>query len=653
MDLPYLDQLCATKLRAPIWVYDIHSNRIVWSNSAGVSLWEAESLDALKARDFSSDQSQAVEQMLQGYIERFKAGEYIDLWWEISPAGIRKRVFSRLSGVQIETEDGVRVAMLVEAMHSPELFSAGDIPCAAMAVLFDEDGTLLSSNPPFCQQFGDQIQNLNEILCEEESVPVLQGLGSLGRDIELNTQRGRRWHHAEVTIKKAIGDRPCYAITLIDIQQRKQQEITIANEARSDCLTGLMNRRGLLQYMDNLGAAPCTLFYIDLDGFKPVNDNYGHAAGDKLLCQLAHVLMTQPGHKICARVGGDEFVTVFLEALSPQQIDRHAQRLLAELSAPQQIMPGCEVRVSGSLGIASMPEDAEDIHSLLINADAAMYEAKKQGRNRAVIYQPGMESWLRRRAQILHHLDEAIATNQLNLHFQPILNGISGEVILVEALLRWHHPTLGPLSPLEFIQVAEESGKITALENWVIGQVCLLLPVIRQLYTTDVRVSVNISGANMAHPDFADTLLEQLAPYPCSPADIVLELTESVLVPALEKKSGCLNKLVAAGFQLAIDDFGTGYSSLAYINQLPASYVKIDRAFINRLDQDPHTLLFIRDLCEKFGMRCIAEGVELESQNVALNRANISLQQGFYFARPASLTALMETAGHKLLSTSE
>jgi len=637
MKLPHLNQLSANNLQAPIWVYDIVGQRLVWANGSGLELWEAADLDELRAREFSGDQSDAVQQTLLSYLERFEAGESFDVWWEICPKGTKKRVFCRLSGVRVPAQSGSRVAMLLEGQYSPELLNAGDIPSAAIAVLFDEQGNIVSFNPPFADQFSNQIDNLCQILPEQDAASFVQGLGSLGRDIELKTQRGLRWHHAEVTIREQISDDPSYVLTLIDIQERKLREIEIAKEARSDFLTGLMNRRGLLQYMEGVADTPYTLFYIDLDGFKPINDTYGHNTGDELLCQLANALMAQSGRKVCARVGGDEFVVVFLEVLTPQQIEWQAERILADLSCAREVAAGCVVRVSGSIGIASMPGDAEDIHQLMISADAAMYEAKKQGRNRAVIYQQGMESYLRRRARILQHLDEAIACDKLALHYQPIVNGNNGEPLLVEALLRWHHPELGPLSPLEFITVAEESGKIVALENWVIERVCRELPEIRRLFSPLAKVTINISGAHIIQPGFTEGLIQLISRYQCSPREIVLELTESVLVPVLEQNNPCLDQLVAAGFQLAIDDFGTGYSSLAYISQLPASYVKIDKAFIDRLDQDPHTLLFIRDLCAKFGMRCIAEGVELQTQKEVLNDAGILLQQGYYFARPQAL----------------
>jgi EAL domain-containing protein (putative c-di-GMP-specific phosphodiesterase class I) len=230
------------------------------------------------------------------------------------------------------------------------------------------------------------------------------------------------------------------------------------------------------------------------------------------------------------------------------------------------------------------------------------------------------------------------------LHYQPIINGLNGQTVLVEALLRWQHPTLGHLSPLEFIAVAEDSGKIARLESWVIKQVCRDLPAIRQHFGQQAKVSINISGAHMVQPGFINKLVDLLASHGCCAGDIVLELTESVLVPVVEENNPCLDELVAAGFRLAIDDFGTGYSSLAYISQLPAHYVKIDKAFVDRLQQDHNTLIFIRDLCEKFNMQCIAEGVEVVAQKDILNATNILLQQGYYYARPQSLADLTLSA---------
>ena len=511
-----------------------------------------------------------------------------------------------------------------------------------MAALFDEDGKIVSLNPPFAERFGAELQNLKEILPQETGLSFVQSMGSLGRDIELNTLQGMRWHHAEVNIQQEISEHPCFVLTLIDIQDRKLREIETANEARSDLLTGLLNRRGLLQYMASHKGSHYTLFYIDLDGFKPINDSYGHNAGDELLRHLAGILMRQNGKKICARLGGDEFVVVFLEALDTKQIRLYADNLLYDLSRSYSVAHDCLVRVSGSIGIASSPDDSEDIYDLIVQADAAMYEAKKLGRNQAVIYQPGMESYMRRRTQILQYLDGAIAHGQFDIHYQPIVNGLTGETQLIEALLRWHHPTLGPLSPLEFITIAEESGKIARLESWVIRRVCADLEEIRRRFDKNVRISINISGAHIIQPDFVRKILNLLEQNDCQTQDFVLELTESVLIPVIEENNPCLDELIEAGFELAIDDFGTGYSSLAYISQLPASFVKIDKAFVDRLHQDQNTLLFIRDLCEKFNMRCIAEGVEEEAQKDILNQASVLLQQGYYFARPQPLAELQK-----------
>lgn len=643
MMLPHLNTLTAGQLRSPIWVYDVVGQKMVWANHAALSLWEADSLEEFCQRDFSQDQSEAVQQTLHGYLERFTQHEQVDVWWEITPKGIKKRVFIRLSGVWITADDGSqRLAMLLEGQYSPELLNAGDIPSAAMAVLFDRYGTLISSNPPFQEQFGADVIELQSILPQETGLSYIQSMGSLGHDIELNTQLGMRWHHAEVSIQHSAGQHnseraPYYVLTLIDIQERKLREIETANEARSDLLTGLLNRRGLLQYMSSHKGDDYTLFYIDLDGFKPINDSYGHNAGDELLRHLANVLMHQEGKKICARLGGDEFVVVFLEALKEAEIRLRADNLLYDLSRKVTVANDCLVRVSGSVGVASAPQDSTDIYELIVQADAAMYEAKKQGRNRAVLYQSGMESNMLRRTQILQFMDGAIANHQFELHYQPIINGHNGQTVLMEALIRWHHPTMGPLSPLEFIAVAEDSGKIANLESWVIRRVCQDLPVIRQNFSDDVRITINISGAHLIQPDFVSKLMSLLAEYQCTPQDFVLELTESVLVPVIEDNNSCLDELVEQGFQLAIDDFGTGYSSLAYISQLPAQFVKIDKAFIDRLHQDQNTLLFIRDLCHKFNMQCIAEGVEQLDQTTILNGADILLQQGYYYARPQPL----------------
>ena len=390
--IPKLDCLYAEVLRSPIWVYDITGHKMIWANQAALDLWQADDIEELCGRDFSQGQSEAVKQTLLGYLERFERGELIDTWWEIEPRGNKKRVFCRLSGVLVETQaDGEKLAMLIEGQYSPELLQGTGIPSAAMALIVDNSGSILSTNPPFIEHFGHRVQNLQDVVSKSHSMRDLLTLGQTDRELE--TVLGVRWHHVEThQYHSEFSESTQYVMTLIDIHERKLLELENIKRARSDVLTGLMNRRGLTQTMAGYQVDHYSVFYIDFDDFKPVNDNYGHHVGDELLCQLSNVLKTQEGETVCCRLGGDEFIIIFIEQFTEKEVRQKSTHLLDDLSRPFKIDDATVVSVSASIGVATYPVHSNDLDQLIKQADCAMYEAKKQGRNRAVLYQETMKT---------------------------------------------------------------------------------------------------------------------------------------------------------------------------------------------------------------------------------------------------------------------
>lgn len=626
-------------LQNPIWIYDVIEFQIYWANSAALKLWETDDLEELRNRDFKSDSSEAVRQTLLGYLRDFEAGRSIECWWRISPKGIDKQVFMLFTGIKIK--DG-RTAMLVEGIHS-ELLNryAGEVGKSSILGLFNNRGALLSFNPPFKDQFGHSISEFSDLFTDAIDLNSLIKPDEShyeGDQLFITTQ-GHRWHRLELNREVSTSG---IIATLTDIHERKLSELKYVYASVTDSLTGLYNRRGLLEQLQELQGTPHTLFYIDLDGFKPINDSYGHSVGDALLQKVARILQRDiHEHVLCARLGGDEFILVITAPLTQEERQYIGQSLLKRLSTPMQVDNCHRTLISASIGVAHSPNDENDeLNNILVCADAAMYIAKRSGRNRLVSYAPGMEEHLLKRSRIVQSLEEAIINNELSLYYQLIYHNSTQTAVGAEALLRWNHPTLGNISPLEIITAAEETGRISTLENWVIRRACLDLVALKARYGDTFKVSINISGAHLTQANFIDDITSVLAETNTMPSDILLELTESVLVSALESDQSTLQQMSASGFMFAIDDFGTGYSSLAYLNQIPASFVKVDKAFIDNIEHNPHTVRFIRDLCQSLDIECLVEGVETQAQVDQINLLDIPYRQGFFYARPVPLEQL-------------
>lgn len=607
-------------------------------------MWEAASLQELLQRDFSGGQSRAVQETLQGYLEKFKAGDTIELWWEVSPKGIKKKIFCLFSGIQLS--DG-RYAMLVEARHSTLLQNKQyDQQTVAITALFDEASNLISCNPPFIEQFGDQVSCYHQLFREKiDFRHIVLPEQVYEEDLLLVTLTEERWHHAEIRRQKDdLNDSCYYVMALVDVHERKLRELKSVKEALSDPLTGILNRRGLEHHLNAFDDQHYCIFYIDLDGFKLVNDTYGHHVGDELLMQISEVLGRDIySSVICARLGGDEFLLAIPEKLNSKKTHHIATTLINKLSQPFIVSNDRTISVSASIGTATYPKDGVELPELLICADSAMYLAKKQGRNRHVFYTEGMENHLRQRTIIIQDLEQAILDNQLELYYQPVNCLSENNISIVEALLRWNHPVLGFIPPLDVIGAAEETGKISVIEEWIITRACSDLRQLKARFGDQVKVSINISGAHISQKGFAEKLNGIAVDYQCDPKEIIIELTETVLLPVVEDDPRCIDQVKAFGFLIAIDDFGTGFSSLAYLSRIPADYVKIDKAFVDRLDKDVHTVEFIRSLCEKLGMKCITEGVETQHQSEILFSVKLDLQQGFLFYKPMPIAKLMLT----------
>ena len=438
--------------------------------------------------------------------------------------------------------------------------------------------------------------------------------------------------------------------THTDITQRKHAEELIWHQAHIDALTGLPNRRMLRQRLNEALAharqteSALAVVFMDLDNFKQVNDTLGHHEGDALLVEAAHRIQQHMGRTdTLARMGGDEF-TLVLAGL-PAGADPVAMlgpRLDGLLDALQQpyLLGQSEVFVSASMGLAMYPADASQIEDLLRHADQALYAAKGAGRNRWCVFTPAMQAAAQWRARLDADLRTALEAGQLSVVYQPIVNMLSGRVCKAEALLRWHHPELGAISPAQFIPVAETSGQILALGDWVFTQAAHQVRHWRSVLDAEFQVSVNKSPVQCHRsPALSSRWVDELAQMglPCS--SLCIEITEGLLLDTHPDVTRHLGELRAAGMTVSLDDFGTGYSSLTYLQKLDIDCLKIDQSFVRNLSPGSTDLTLCKAIiamAHELGMQVVAEGVETEQQHQLLMEADCDHGQGYWYGRPMS-----------------
>jgi diguanylate cyclase (GGDEF)-like protein len=445
-----------------------------------------------------------------------------------------------------------------------------------------------------------------------------------------------------------------------DISERRQLEDQLVHQAFHDSLTSLANRALFKDRVDHALARTkrqtpsVAVLFLDLDGFKEVNDSLGHAAGDRLLIQVAERLHScvRPSDTV-ARFGGDEFAVLIEDASDDIDVTMVAERVLEGLRQPFEVN-GRELHVRGSMGIARMESDVDGADHLLRNADLAMYRAKAAGRGGFERYDPEMHTELVQRVQLEADLRRALDEGELFLHYQPTIDLASGQIVGAEALARWQHPTRGLVPPTEFIPLAEASGLIRPLGAWVLREACRQAAAWQRANSQRDKpfsLSVNLSGRQLQHAQVVDDVTTALAESGLPPDSLVLEMTESVLMDDSENVLEILRQLKRLGARLAIDDFGTGYSSLSYLHRFPVDILKIDRSFVERLSRtfDNAELAWtVVRLGQSLQLQTVAEGVEDSTQFLALRRMGCDIGQGFYFGRPMEGEELERLLGDEL-----
>jgi diguanylate cyclase (GGDEF)-like protein len=564
----------------------------------------------------------------------------------------RQRLLEQLSGIQRAIARREPLAQILQMITTSarELFGGDDVVALHLLATGkdDVDQAVLESSAGLSDELARRLGRLSlgsasvaelaDELHSAISAPVHENGVLAGSLSAASYACDRSFTTPDADMLRTFADQVSLAIT--DARTLQQMQ-----EAFHDSLTGLASRRLFLERVEcsltgalSSGRRIAVLF-IDLDRFKLVNDNLGHAAGDDLLIQVAHRLREQiRSCDVAARFGGDEFAVLLADVTSAELLAAMAERILQAL-ARAFIVAGRDVFIDASIGIALGAPDVNGAEGLIRDADLAMYVAKQNGRGRHQLFHESMAAPLRNRVQLDAELHRAIDNDELLLHYQPIVELTDGGVAGVEALLRWQHPDRGLISPLEFIPLAEETGLIVPIGRWILLEACRQAARWRTARPAQspLFVSVNLSTRQLQDPRLLQDVTAALDASGLPPELLKLEITETSLLHNFEAAVTTLELLREYGVCIAMDDFGTGYSSLTNLRRLPIDILKIDHSFVAEIGTDPEAASFacsIVSLARSLGLQTVAEGIENRSQLTTLLHAGCDLGQGYHFAPP-------------------
>lgn len=536
-------------------------------------------------------------------------------------------------------------------------------------LITDANNRIVAANIAFCRLSGHSVANLigqdpSMLASGRERHNFYQAMWqSLNQS---NFWEGEVWNrHRDGTnypcwlkiavVRDAAGKVEHYVANFSKVDASQEAAEQLAYLAYHDPLTDLPNR---LAFESQLGQTlricqrenhQLALMLIDLDNFKNINDTLGHHIGDELLQNVALRLRDcVRSSDLVARLGGDEFVVVLPEIETPLTVARVASKIQSQLADSYRITDHV-LYATPSIGISLFPIDGCDGVTLLRNADTAMYHAKSAGRNNHQFYTARMNEAAGERLQMENELRHAISSIsptscEFSLHFQPQVQTATGQVIGLEALLRWKNPVFGEVSPMRFIAIAEETGLIQPLGDWVIWETCRLVREMKRQGIDGIRVAMNISAQQLRHENLLLLVRGALSCYDLQPQDIEMEVTESTAMQNPETTLSILDQLSSMGIMLAIDDFGTGYSSLAYLKHLPIQRLKLDRSFVKDIETDANDAAICTAtiaLGHSLGLELVAEGVETDDQRTFLSRLGCDMLQGYFYSKPLPFEAVL------------
>ncbi len=564
---------------------------------------------------------------------------------------------------QLFAGDKAGTAGSAAAMTEQETMFRSTMEAAQVGIFVLQNQRFKYVNPFLLRMFGYSSEELLErmgpldlILPEQHAFVIeqmqLRAAGVVGHNYELTGVRkdGSTFPIMVLGSPSVIGGLPASVGTVLDISAQKAAEQRIRELADYDVLTGLPNRRLLRERFEQLLASAerekseIAVVFLDLDHFKRVNDSLGHSVGDELLCQVARRLDSVVRRiDTLARLGGDEFIFA-MPGFHTAAAAEVARRLVEVFSRPFEVA-GHELTVTPSLGISIYPHDGGDLETLLRNADTAMYRAKEMGRNSFQFYSSEMNTTTLDRLLMESNLRRALVQNEFILHYQPLVNLETGLIIGVEALIRWLHPELGVIMPDRFIHVAEETGLINPIGDWVLCEACRQAKAWCDAGLPPICMAVNVAPVQFRQAGFVEMVAGALATSGLEAARLELELTERTVMHDADINMGTLSALHRMGVELSLDDFGTGYSSLAYLKRFPVGKLKIDRSFVNDLETDPDDWAIastIVSMGRSLRMTVLAEGVEKVEQLALLRKMGCDMAQGYYFSRPMSAEGMAD-----------
>jgi diguanylate cyclase (GGDEF)-like protein/PAS domain S-box-containing protein len=647
---------------SPMWVYDPETLRFLIVNDAAVGLYgySREDFQRMTVLDIRPERErERMVRAVSGRTDMEKAERWIHLkangeTFEVLTYGREVRFEGRaaiLAIVQDRTE--VNVARR-ETDNARSLLDSivDNLPVGVFVKDMGEDGRYILMNEACGAIIGFSAKEVvgrsdrdffppeQTATFREQDRRAFDGRGTIS--FEETMLRADGASRILKTVKRMLpapeGREPRYLLGISqDVTEEREVEAKLAHLAMHDSLTGLPNRASFSAHIREQAVtaaieSPVALLYIDVDHFKTINDSKGHAAGDALLCQVAARLLrlTENGDLV-ARLGGDEFALV-KQLGSTAQAEPFAERLLQSLSMPFDL-DGAREHVTCSIGIALAPQDGGDANVLMRHADLALYAAKESGRSTYRLYQTEMRLEAERRHLVTAELHEALRQKQFELHYQPIVqlddDGIAG----FEALIRWRHPQRGLISPMEFIPIAEETGLIIPIGEWVLTEACRAAA----SWPPHLKIAVNLSVSQFRYAGLLSSVVAALDETGLRADRLEIEITESVFLTDVEQSLPLLKALKALGVRIAIDDFGTGYSSLSYLRAFAFDKIKLDRSFVAGIESDAGNLAIVRAVVgigSGFNATTLAEGIETEEQLQKLRAEGFSEVQGYLLGRP-------------------
>jgi diguanylate cyclase (GGDEF)-like protein len=653
-------------MKTPVWVFDTDNSSIAYANAAGVDVWQAESEEALRARDLGAGMSATVAKRLKQYQLDFSTNDaHFSEFWTIYPNGVPRTLKVVYTGFTMP--DG-RMAMMCEALgeaeDEPETLRSAEalLHTDVMITLYGIDGQPLYMNPASRNAAPAQFGRFQELFALSTDYAIinreLESQEQYRRVAQVRTANGTRWFDLSVKrcLDAATGDK-ALLVTAVDVTELKTARDQANYLANRDQLTGCYNRAFVQQHLQELRETSLdleqhhVLIALDIDGFKLINDTFGHEVGDDILIEFASRIQHHlRGSDIVARMGGDEFLVILKEFDGGSQLNNRLADICREVRRP--IASGAlQLNITTSIGASvAQLSSVGDWSNVIKQADIALYHSKRKGRDCYTVFNEALGAEVIERRWMETELKKAVENNAFTVHYQPRYDTHSGRMVSAEALIRWNHPERGFIPPDDFIPLCEEMGFIDRIGDFVCRRACAQLNAWHAA-GMNIGLSVNVSPKQFQSPDIV-SLFEEIAREAEFPKGMLeLEITETSLFGDDAHVTQKLQRITELGFRIALDDFGAGYSNLAHISRLPLHCVKLDKSFVQKLPTSGPLLRLIFALAEQIGATTVAEGVELPEQLEWLKQHDCNQVQGFLLSEPVPAGEINQLAQSISLSS--